>query len=345
MPAYGGGLSAQWGFKAETTVGTQVVVDKFLEFLSESLSWEATWQRSAGLRAGQGYTLRDRMQQTAESVSGDVTFEYPDRGAGLLWKHALGSTISAPTLIATTAYKQIHTPGAKTGMGLTMQFGRPQTDAVVKPHTFRGVKIPSWEWSVSDGEIAQMQLTCDGWSEDLAAGLAVASFPANTTSITFKHSTAFKLGGTATTAAGETTVASGVQATTVFKGFTIRGETPMATERRGLGNSGIKREQIENDRPTITGTLEGEYTSQSEIYALVKSGAATAMQADFSYGDAGSSNPYLISFIAPSVKFSSGSVNADGPDILGQSVNFEALHDGTTNPVLQVKIVNQETVL
>jgi hypothetical protein len=344
MP-YGSGLSAQVGFKAEATVGTEVVVDKFAEFLSESLSYSATWQRSAGLRAGQAYTRSGRMVITAHDVAGDLTVEYADRGMGTLWKHALGSTITTPTLIATTAYKQIHIPGPKTGMGLTIQVGRPQTDGVVKAHTFRGCKCTAWEFSCSDGEIAQFSLTLDGWQENLATALAVASYPATSSVFSFKDATVLKLGGTAATAAGETTITSGVTATTVFTGFTIRGETPLATSRRGLGNAGVKREQIENDRPTVTGTMEGEYTSQSEIYALVKSGAATAMEVVFDNGvDAGSSNTFKVSFVLPAVKFSSGSVNVDGPDIIGQSVDFEALDDGT-NPVLQVKLVSTDSTL
>lgn len=345
MPAYGSGLSAQVGLKAETTVGTAVTVDKFYEFLSEGLSWEATWQRSAGLRAGQGYVRTGRMIQTAYSASGDLVVEHADRGGmGTLWKHALGTVATIPVVIgATTAYKQIHVPGSKTAMGLTVQVGRPQTDATVRPFTYRGCKVTQWEFSCSDGEIAQLSLSLDGWQEDTATTLATASYNTSSSVFNFAHATSLKLGGTATTAAGETTIASGVATTTVFRGVTLTGETPMAVDRRGLGNSGVKREQIENDRPTVTGTLDGEFTSRTEIYDLVKSGASTAFELVFDTGvAAGAGNNYSLSFIMPAVKFSSGTVNVDGPDIIGQSVNFEATDDGT-NPVIQVKIVSTDS--
>lgn len=346
MPNYGSGLSAQVGFKNETTVGTAVTVDHFVEFLSESISQEIGWQRSAGLRAGQGYVRSNRMVQTSYNVAGDLVMEYPDRGMGLLWKHALGSTISAPTIIgATTAYKSIFTPGSKSGMGLTVQVGRPQTDATVRAFTYRGCKVTSWEFSVSDGEIAQLSLSIDGWKEDTATALATATFPATSAVFSSIHGTSTKLGGTATTTAGETTVASGVSATTVFRGFTIRGETPMATDRRGIGNAGIKREQIENDRPTVTGTLEGEFTSRAEIYDLAVAGTATALEVDFDLGvAAGTGNNFFLSFIVPAAKFVNPNVNVDGPDIIGQSIDFEGTDDGT-NPVVQVKTVSVDTAL
>jgi hypothetical protein len=346
MPSYGSGLSAQVGLKAETTVGTEVTVDKFYEFLSESLSWEATWQRSAGLRAGQGYVRTGRMVQTAYTAAGDLVVEHADRGGmGTLWKHALGSSATATQIAATTAYRQTHTPGAKTGLGLSVQVGRPQTDATVRPFTYRGCKVVSWEFSCSDGEIAQLSLTLDGWQESTATSLATASYSTTSAVFNFAHATTLKLGGTASTASGRTSIASGVATTTVFRGVTITGETPLAVDRRGLGNSGVKREQIENDRPTVMGTLDGEFTSRTEIYDLVKSGASTPLELVFDTGvAAGVGNNYSLSFILPAVKFSSGSVNADGPDIIGQSVNFEATDDGT-NPVIQVELVSTDTVL
>jgi hypothetical protein len=346
MP-FGSGLSAQVMAAQETTVGTAVTVTKAYEFLSESLSREATWQQSAGLRAGQAYVRTGRMVQTAFSASGDLVMEHADRGGmGLWWKHALGSAITVPVVIgATTAFEQVHTPGPKTGLALTTQIGRPQTDGTVRPFTYRGVKVVSWEFSVSDGEITQFSLTLDGWEEDVVTALAVASFPASSAVFSFKDATVFKLGGTAATASGKITITGGVAATTVFRGFTIRGETPLATDRRGLGNAGIKREQIENDRPTITGTLEGEFTSRTEIYDLVRSGASTAMEVLFDTGvAAGTGNNFAIGFKVPAAKFQSGAVNVDGPDIIGQSVDFTATDDGANAP-LEVRIVSTDTTL
>lgn len=346
MP-YGSGLSAQLMAAQETTVGTAVTVTRAYEILSESIQWTPTWLRGAGLKAGQAYTRASRVAQSRYTVAGDITLEHSDRaGMGLLWKHALGSTTTVPTLIATTAYKQIHTPSTtgKTGLGLTVQVGRPQTDGTVRAFTYNGVKISGWEFTCNDNSIAQLKLTTDGWNEATATALATASYIATAGVFSFEDATNFKLGGTASTASGEVSISGGVTVTTVVKGVTITGSTPLATDRYGLGNTGVKREQIDNGFPTCTIKLDGEFTSRTEIYDLMKANTTTALQLDFAQGDAGSANPFLLSFIFPACKITEGSVNADGPDILSQSISLEAFDDGTNAPV-QVKLVSTDATL
>jgi hypothetical protein len=346
MPAFGSGLSAQIGVKAETTVGTEVVVDTFYEFLGETLTYVPTWLDGQGLKANQQYKRVARTGISRHTANGDFTIEHADQGhMGLLWKHALGSTITTPTNIATTAYKQIHTPGAKTGLGLTVQVGAPQTDATVRPFTYRGCKVSQWQFSCSDGAIAALQLTLDGWQEATATTLAAASYTAAAGVFNFADAINFKLGGTATTSAGETTIASGVTVATLARQIQITGATPMAVERYGLGNAGVKKEQLENAIPTVTGQLTAEFTQRTEFYDLLKTNTTTAMQLDFSHGDAGSGNPYLLSFIFPACKIKQGAVNVAGPDIVAQTIDFEAFDDGTTNPVIQVKLVSKDTTL
>lgn len=351
MPAYGGGLSAQFGFKAETVVGTQVVVDHFVEFLNETLQYNPTWLETAGLKAGQGYKRVTRTLVSRVSVNGDGSLECADKGLGLLWRHALGGG-SGPTVIAaTTAFNQYHVPGAKTGLGLTIQIGRPQTDATVRPFTYRGCKIVSWTFSVSDNAFATLAITFDGWQEDTATALATASFPATAGVFTFADvgpatGGSFTLGGTVTTTSGVTTVASGVSVATLCRGITITGATPVRGEGYGLGNNGVKSNQIENGIPTITGSLDAEFTQRTELYDLFKANTTTAIQLDMAHGDAGGANPYRLGFIIPAVKIKDANVNVGGPDVVPQQINFEGYDDGTgTNPAIQVRIVSTDTTL
>ena len=48
----GTGLDAQLGMKLETVVGTEVVVDKFLEFNSEGFEFDPGYIEPTGLRVG-----------------------------------------------------------------------------------------------------------------------------------------------------------------------------------------------------------------------------------------------------------------------------------------------------
>lgn len=355
MP-YASGLSGQIGVVTAPSYGdSATAVTRFYEFLSESLTFDPNWLDSAGLKVNQAFKRASRTRQSAFTAAGDVVMEHTDGSApsatadsmGFWWKHALSSSVTTPTQIsASTAYKQIHTPGSHAGLYMTAQVGRPQISGVtVQPHTYTGGKVTGWEFSCSDQQIAQFKATLECQTESTSVALAAASYPAPNSLFSFSDATLFKLGGTVSTASGETSISGGVQVGTLVSGLTITGATPMKTDRYGLGSAGLKGEPIENAIPTITGTLNGEYYSRAEFYDVFKAGTTTAMQIDFSHGDAGSSNPYLLSFIFPAVKFKTAGVNVSGPDVLAQTIGFEAYDDGSgSNPVIQVKIVSKEAV-
>ena len=355
---FGSGLSASVGIASESTVGTQVTPNAWYEFLDESLSNQPTFLDSQGLKAGLAYKRVARTQISRYTVGGDVSLEFFDKGTtaaggkgmGLWLKHMLGSSITTATQIAaTTAYKQNHTPGPKTGLSFTTQIGRPQTDGTIKAHTYRGCKVVSWEISVSDGELVRLSMTLDGWREDIATGLTTPVFGGSTYQagiFSFADSSVFTLGGTASTTGGEMSIAGGTSVATVVREFTLRGETPLATERYGLGNAGTKREQIDSGIQTITGTLGAEYTSQSEIYSLFANNTTTALDLAFTHGDAGTSNPYMLRFTLPAIKLKEAAVNVGGPEIIPQSINFEGFDDGSgTNAPLQIKLVSQDQLI
>jgi len=268
---------------------------------------------------------------------------------GLLWRHCVGSATTTPTQISTTtAYQQVHIPSTsgKTGLGLSVQVGRPQPDGTVRAHTYRGCKVVGWEFSCNDGQIAQMKVTLDGWRETTATALATASYTAAAGVFSFEDASTFTLGGTASTGGSpsQVTISGGTAVSTLVKGVTLTGTTPLATERFGLGNAGVKQAQADNGFPTVVARLDAEYTSRTEIYDLFKNNTTTAMQLDFSQGDAGGTNPFRLSFIIPAAKIMQAAPNVGGPDLVQQSIDLEAFDDGTNAP-FQVRLVSTDTTL
>jgi hypothetical protein len=341
MPT-GTGLDAQLGFKLESTYGTAVTVDKFQEFNSESLAWEPTWLEPSGLRVGTKFKRASRLVQSRQTVSGSIELEHATRNMGALWKLALGSTITTPTVISGTAYKQCHVPGDYLGKSMTIQVGRPEPSGTVRAHTYAGCKCSGWEFSVSDGEYATLSLDIEGRSEATATALATASYVAGQTVFNFSQATVFKLGGTPTTASGETTIAGGVTVPTVVTGFTCSGETPMATERYGLGNAGLKNEPLENDIPTVTGTLSAEW-DRTTFYDVFKANTTTALQLDLVGAQIAATGSFeTVSFIFPAVKFKNVAPSVDGPDLISADVDFEA-YSNEVDPAIQVKLISADS--
>src|SRR5262249_11336516 len=166
--------------------------------------------------------------------------------------------------------------------------------------------------------------TCDGQTELTSVALAAASYPTPNGLFAFSDASVMTIGGTASTSAGETTVASGVSLGSRVTGIPIPGPTPMKVDRYGLGNSGLKGEPIENAIPTITGTLTTEFFSRTELYDVFKTAGTTVLEVDFTKFDsagndangvASGPNPYRLSFILPAVEVKAGRRHIDSPHV------------------------------
>ena len=342
MPT-GTGLDAQLMLKAETTWGTAVTVDKAVEFNRESISFERTYLEPTGLRVGTKFKRVARVKQSRRSVGGDVELVFATKGMHTLVKHMLGSALTAPTQIAaTTAYKANHVPGDFRGLGLTVQVGRPEpSSGTVRPFTYAGVKVASWEFSCEDGGSPMLRLSVLGRDEATGTALATPVFVTGASVFTFAQA-ALKLGGTASTTSGETTIASGTAVATIIRSITIRGENPMDPDRYGLGNGGLRGEPLENDHPTITGSLAAEF-NKTELYDVYANNTTTPLQFTLT-GDAigASGHNFELDFTIPAIKLKAAAPQVDGPGIVQMSSDFEGYSD-ETNPVIQVRIKSDET--
>jgi len=342
--ATGTGLDAQIGFAAETTYGTAATVTRFLEFNEESVREERNWIEPSSIAKGRKYKLATRSKVATKTVSGNITLDFANKGMGLLIKHMLASGVTAPTQIdETAAYEQVHTPGDYRGKSVTIQVGRPEpSTGTVVPFTYAGCKFPSWELSLSDGETLQLQLSVVGREEVTTTALATASLATGTSLFTFQDSE-IKLGGTASTTSGLTTVSGGTKLSTIAREFSLSSEVPMAEERFGIGNGGLRAEPLENDVPTITGSLAAEF-SKTELFDLYTSGEIFPLVFTATGGEIEDNNNELLEIILPAVKLKAAPPNVSGPDIVSMETEFEAFSDGT-NPPIQVRLVSADSTL
>jgi hypothetical protein len=339
MPT-GSGLDAQFGVAQETTWGLAATADRFIEITGESLKYDPNWIEEASLHRGIKFKRATHAQVSRSAVTGDFTFNVNTIGMGRFVRNMLGSATATTTLISGSAYKQIHVPGDYRGLGLTAQVGRPEAGTgTVRAHTYEGLKVVKWDFSVKDNSFPELKLGVDGQAESTATGLATAAYLTGAAPYNFSQAV-LKLGGTATTTAGETTIATGVPVVAIVKDFALSGSTPMATERYGLGNGGQKSEPLENGIPTITGKLSAEYAF-TELYTPFVAGTVIPIQFDL-VGPTLGATTYLFSIILPACKIKSASPTVSGPDIVQTSLDFEAYSD-ETNPVIQIKIQSTET--
>jgi hypothetical protein len=378
MP-YASGLGASLGFGVESTPGTEVAPTAWYEFLSESLALNPTYLDSAGLKQGQAFKRGARTSISRYDVNGDITIEHFDRGVsatggkgmGFLWHYAMGSPATgAQQLGATTAWQQVHQFGTTAGLSLTTEVGRPQAASPYTSNRFgySGIKFAGFEFTCSDGALAQLKLTADGMNCTTSGTIVQPVFAAaayQSGIFSFADAYLFQIGtgtqagtgatpgtgGTGTGTGNYTTLTGTANVAHVVKGFTLTAARPIASERYGFGSAGIKREQLESGIPTLTGTLDAEFTNRTEFYDLFSSNATRSLQLDFAHGISGSgadgaagstgTGAYRLSFVLPFVKFKADPLSVGGPDLIPESISFEAYDDGGGVPV-QVRLVSQD---
>lgn len=302
----GAGLSGQIGAKAETVVGTQVTVDTFYEYNSESLGLEKNIQQGRGIRAGGLYDRSQRRNYTTRTAGGTINMDVPTTGFEAFLKQMMGAVTGTTT--------KTYTPAALTGQSLTIQKGVPQTDGTVKAFTYPGCKIPNWTLSCDTGGILVADMEIDAWDElpTTTVALATASYTASNV-FSFEDG-AITLGGVA--------VAN-------VKAFSTTTAIGMKNDRFFFGSAGKKAEQIENDYRTTTGTLTTEFVSQATIYDLFRPDTSTGLVMTFTNGSA------VLSVTCPAIFFDGETPKVGGPDVVDLTAPFTALDNGS-NPAITI---------
>ena len=349
----GSGICAQFGFAAESTVGTPVTVTKFLkhtEAAGDGLRLITVDDQ--GLGGCYDAPTVDRTVTTGSDAQRQVTLNVASKQFGLWWKQMVGSSATATIISSGPLYRQIHTQGDLAGKSLTVQFSFPETTATGtnRAFTYKGCKVTEWELSQRRNDFLKLQATIDAWGEDTATGLAAAAYPSPTTpnfNELFRWNCfSAKIGGTASVASGLTSVSGGAEIKGC-KGVTVKGGLNLRTDAFYSGGNGVKSEQLRNDFFEFTGDLDLDFADRTQVYDLFAAYTTTVLE--FSWigkQDVGSGQFAKLSLIFPQVKLQKGSPNAGGPGAVEQPVSWKAYADPAgVLPVIQIQYDSTDTAL
>lgn len=343
------GLDGQLGTKTETTVGTIAApVTQFFPFNSADISFDPSYIDNPGIMAGARFKDINQAGIARKSATGKIQIPVMMKGFGWWMKHILGS-IANPALDGTLSYKQIHIPGGLKGLSFTTQLGKPEPGTgTIQPRTYNGCKITDWTLTFADNAITTLDISVDAWNEGSVTGLATASYPTGSYAFNFANVTAFTTvnndaGSAVTYSAGEMTVVGGVAVPSIATKFTLTGKATLATDRYGLGNAGIKKEQLETDFFDITGTFEGEYDATTWDPPFV-AGSTVAMQVTSTGPNIEAGKPYLLDCIIPACKITKAPAAITGPDIVSVKGEFSVYDPKQTNIApIQLKLRSTDT--
>lgn len=347
--ATGSALDGQLGTCTEVTVGTDLTATHFFNYDSSDLAFDPSYIEGQGIRAGKTFKSVNQAAIARKAATGKI--ELPLMMKGMPWwmTHMLGAS-QTPVVVSagTLAFETYFVPTGLRGKSFSTQVGKtdPYT-GTTNPFNYNGCKITDWEIAYADNANTLLTVTVDAWNEtEGTPTLAAATYATGNLLYNFSHVTTFKLGGTPTTTGGKTTIGSGVSVASVVTALTLTGKNSLANERFGLGNGGVKKEQLENDFTGISGTFTSEY-NESEFQSPFRVGTTTAMQID-SVGTVAieASTFPLFSVILPAVKITKAAATVTGPGIVTVAGEFTVYDpDDGTNPPIQIHIVSTDTVL
>lgn len=304
------GISGQFGYAEETTVGTGVTPTKFLPILSAGVAQEIQRLDSAGIRAGRRTLAAWKAGQQA--VAFPVETELWNTDVATLWKHVMGAVATT----GTDPYTHTNTPGDLTGKGLTIQVGLPDNTGTVQPFTYAGCKIGGWTLSATPGEISQMSLDVVGMSETTATALATASYDAGLEPFVFT----------------EASLTVGGSAVNTVKSLEITGDNNL-TDRFRLG-SATSREPLENGMRTYSGSFTADFEGLTEYNRYVNADefALVALW----------NNGTDTLTVTMNVRYDGETPSLAGPEMLEQPLPFTAVSATDDATAITVELVNGE---
>jgi len=314
------GLSAQLGVAPEVTYGTIVTPTRFFEIPEggESIKLDADRLESAGLKVGRRVQNSGRVVINVKGAGGDINFDVLSKDFGFWLKYCLGKVVTTQPAAgpAPTVYDHTGTIDDLSAAGsFTLQIGRPDVGGTVRAFTYAGCMITSWGLSVGVDGLLTLKISVDCQREDLATGLAVASYTAGSEVLSY-------VGGLVTLAGSAFDV----------KELSLEGSNPLAVDRRFIRQNTLKKQPIENGLREYSGSLGAEFESLTAYNRFV-AGTTAALELLFEGSIIETTYKHTLKVTIPIVRFDGETPNVAGKEILDQPLPFKVLDDGTAEPI------------
>jgi len=292
------GTNAKFGLAEESEYGTRVAPTRSMEARSEGFTEERQRLESQALRA---QSFQPRWAEGSISVDGDMTFELPNQGFGLLLEHALGGVATTED-VAGQVYRHTFTPDDLQTKHLTVQV---VMDDVTKDIV--SAKVGSLQIQCSTDEIATATVSFIG--RELLVGETAHddAFPSDLQLLTFVHGSL--------SIAGDEVAVSSVDATL---------DNGLEADRRRLGSK-LRRNPQRTAFRDFTGSFEADFEDLT-LYNRYRNGDEATLVLEFEGPEIpDNAGEFYTLTITANVRFDGETPTVDGPDEIRQSMSFKAM--------------------
>lgn len=311
------GFQTIWNTGVESTFGTAVTTDRSYEIISESVTRKNRTLRREGMRGGDiASYVGTRRVQTGQTVDGNVVLEVLPTGMGRLFKQITGGTPVITTPGGGTLTRQhVYPLGSLASDSLTLQkVIRDPDGVVISTITQKGCKVTGAEFAISVDQTTRLTLDVDGQSEVKNITAAAAAYPSATIDPYHFAQATLTLGGTPVANASV---------------LSVKFERPLNVERYYLGNAGLKDEQVEEERPKVSGSMTYDVINET-LYDLFVADGGGELVVTFvgSLIEGALYNTFKIT--VPDIHLTEGTPSASGPGLLTVASAWESDAGGAT---------------
>jgi hypothetical protein len=312
------------GFKEETTFGTGVTPDRFLEFTSETIDFDRTFYQSPALRPGSRLARSKGRALVKDGGKGDIDLEVPTRGLGAFLKVLLG--VGSSTLVSAGLYQQVFTLIKDDFLpSVTLQKGIPRLGAnVVDAYTARGAVCSSFELSMANSDVLKLKSSWLAREIDTTTAYAVPSYPAASEMFTFLGA-GLTVGGTVTVPTA-TALATGGTTVANVRDFSLALDQKLDSNGFNMGGKGKRsRRPAVGVGDVVTGKITAEYDATT-LRDIVASQTPVALVATFEANtDIVAGSKPTLQITVPDVRLDGDALpKSNGGDVITQSLNINA---------------------
>lgn len=316
------GFLSQLGLKREATYGTEVVVDRFLEFDSESIKPVRGRLESRANRAGSRGLRSNRWQPITKGGAGNTPMPIPTKGFGIFGELMMGGTVVTTGPDANGLYTHTWSPGTLNDKSATVQVNKPFEQGTNYPVTCAGGKIANWKIGCELDQYAGFDPAWDFQKVTRTTALAVASYAVAAEMMSF-------VGGTVTVAGTSIDV----------KSAEVSRDPKMKTDDFPV-NSGFKRQPRENDLAEVAwslGLFWDSSTQYDRVMADTADGADAAIVLTFRGPTPVVTTAYpTLTLTMPNGTFHDGDPEVSGPGLLDLPVSGIATNTPGANDNLSM---------
>lgn len=338
-------LDCSIGIKKENGYGAAATVDRFPEFVDESLAWNPTFVQGAGMRVGTRVARTSRRRLVKQSAGGDINLEMTSKGLGIFLEALFGRGSSTAVPGQEGVYQQLFRPTTTDPLpSYTIQKGIPTVGGgPATPMTFLGAVCASGEITASNADIVKLKTTWDAREVQTGIAYAAPSYVVGDELFHFAQGE-ITIGGSQTPPTATALAAGGTVAATI-EDFSVTVDNKIDDAGFTLGSGGKRSRKPVVGLAEIKGKVTAEYadTMLRDAYLAQTPLALTlTFEADAPIGT--SARPTLQIHI-PEILLEGELPKSGGGSVIKQSIDFTALDGLAADAPIYVALVTTDTAI